>query len=427
MKRIKFFTLGCKVNQYETQGMREILARAGLRESGEGEEPDVVVINTCSVTASADRKSRYLINRSRRLHPGARLIVTGCYAQLDYAELAGMPGVSCVIRNEDKARIAEVFGYSQGETGAGGRQGKEATAAFNLRTRAFLKIQDGCDNRCSYCKIPLMRGPSRSRSFEEVVEEAHTLVENGFKEIVVCGICLGAYGKDFDSGVNLSALLRRIEEAKGLVRIRLSSIEAGDVSEELIETVARSKKICPHFHIPMQSGDDRILQLMNRRYSRHDYLDVVKKVRKALPEAAITTDIIVGFPGEDEGSFNNTIDLVDTLKPSRTHIFPYSPRKGTAAYNFKGRVTDAAMKKRIARLARSADKWARDYQNKFLDREVYVLVEEKAAGDGYCWEGYSDNYIKVRVSHQQDLCNRLIRARIREIAGDYASADCILS
>ncbi|MDD5255763.1 MAG: tRNA (N(6)-L-threonylcarbamoyladenosine(37)-C(2))-methylthiotransferase MtaB [Candidatus Omnitrophica bacterium] len=423
MKNVKFFTLGCKVIQYETQLMRERFERMGIQESGDqGENAGLVVVNTCTVTSGADRKSRYLIQRARRLYPRARIIVTGCYAQLDHEQLSRIEGVSLVVKNEDKPRILELLGYSGDTCQPSGAQG---IGGFESRTRAFIKIQDGCNNRCAYCKIPLVRGPSKSRDAQEIVREAAALTRKGFKEIVLCGICLGSYGKDLPSKTSLAQVLGRIEALEGLLRIRLSSIEAGDVSDELIGVVARSKKICPHFHIPMQSGDGEVLKRMNRRYTPADYLAVVRKIRRAIPEAAVTTDIICGFPGEDEASFARTLEFLRLVSPSRTHIFPYSPRKGTAAESYRGRITGVSLKKRITLLEEAAEESALLYKKSFLGKALPVLIEEEAEGRPARWEGYSHTYIKVRVPGDAGLKNRLVMARVTSVTKDYAAADCI--
>ncbi|MCM8763154.1 MAG: radical SAM protein, partial [Candidatus Omnitrophica bacterium] len=274
----KILTLGCKVNQYESQQIREAYLRQGFQELFDGRPADTYIINTCTVTHHADRASFVLIRRAKRENPQAKIYVTGCLVKMDAAKI--------------KERFPDVSFLDKDEF-------KQGINAFCGHTRAFLKIQDGCDNFCSYCKVALVRGKPRSRPFDEVIHEAQRLVDAGFKEIVLCGICLGSYGKDFGN-VDLVDVLAALEKIKGEFRIRLSSIEFGDVRERLIKKLETSKKLCPHLHIPLQSGDDRILKLMNRKYTAEDYLKLVQELKRRIPLLSITTDVMVGFPGESE-------------------------------------------------------------------------------------------------------------------------------
>ncbi|MDD5568361.1 MAG: MiaB/RimO family radical SAM methylthiotransferase, partial [Candidatus Omnitrophica bacterium] len=319
MPTVKFHTLGCKVNQYDTQSIRERFLGRGFKEARGSRKPDFYLINTCTVTAAADQKSRGIIRRCINENPKAKVIVTGCMVKNDSSELSGIKGVELI--------ISKSF-FSDG------------ISDFSSHTRAFLKIQDGCDNFCSYCKVPLVRGRSRSRLLEDIVEEAGILVKKGFKEIVLTGICLGSYGKDLSmetsKGLNLVAVIEELEKIEGLLRIRLSSIEAGDVTDALIDKLAESNKLCRHLHIPIQSGDDQILRKMRRKYSRKFYINLIKKIKARIPQVAITTDCLVGFPGESEKHFKNTLDLVNRIVPLRVHIFPYSAIKGTSVYSQGG-------------------------------------------------------------------------------------------
>jgi len=419
-KTVAFFTLGCKVNQYETQEMREAFVRAGYREVDVDTPASVCVINTCTVTASADRKSRYFIHRAHAKNPHARIVVTGCYAQLDSEAIRRIHGVTHLVGNRDKHRILEVLCIK-------GRAGREdapkGIRGFFGHTRAFLKIQDGCNNMCSYCKVPLVRGSSKSRPFADVLDEAERLAQNGFKELVLCGICLGAYGRDLRPRRNLAEVLGALENIDGLLRIRLSSIESADVSQELIRLVSGSTKICRHLHIPIQSGDDRVLRLMNRRCRRLDYLRLFAKIKEEVPDVSITTDIITGFPGEEESCFENTIKLVNEVMPSRIHVFPFSPRRGTAASRFECRVPAQIAQRRAMRLRALAAECGRAFNKRFLGRAMPVLIEERIAGDNPAWRGYTDNYIPVRVNSGRDLSNNLIPLFLRRLDADGVVAD----
>lgn len=421
MKTVKFFTLGCKVNQYDTQSIRERFVNAGFKEIDNGRKADTYVINTCTVTASADRKSRYFIHYAYRRNPKARIIVTGCYTVLDSDEIAKIPGVTHIIKNQDKDRILELLN----EHNELNEQNEIGISNFSGHTRAFLKIQNGCNNFCSYCKVPRVRGTSRSRPLDEIVQEANRLAKNGFKEIVLCGICLGSYGKDLQGQKKLVDVIEALEKIEGLLRIRLSSIEAGDISDELIQKMVQSKKLCQHLHIPMQSGDNGILKKMNRNYCREDYLNLIKKIKNSIPEIAITTDVLVGFPGEREDNFQNTINLIGEIVPLRAHIFPYSKRLGTPAAVLKDKINPLVIKERILRLAVISKKCALAYKERFLNKEMDMLIEGRSKKNNKYWEGYTDNYIKVRVKSDKNLKNQLIRARLKKISKDCIEADLL--
>ncbi|MEW6100753.1 MAG: tRNA (N(6)-L-threonylcarbamoyladenosine(37)-C(2))-methylthiotransferase MtaB [Candidatus Omnitrophota bacterium] len=414
MKTIKFYTLGCKVNQYDTQELKERFLSCGFKETSNGKPADYYLINTCTVTQSADRKSRYLINFAHRQNPKAKIIVTGCYAQLDKKDISGISGVTHIIKNSDKQRILEIIG-AQKRLKKQNRLKDSGITAFSGRTRAFLKIQDGCNNLCSYCKVPLVRGKSRSKALIDIVQEAGQLVKNGFKEIVLTGICLGGYGKDLKEKINLVDVISALEKMGGLYRIRLSSIEAGDVSDTLIKKMAVSKKLCPHLHIPIQSGDDEILKKMNRKYKGADYLRLIRKIKSIVPGIAITTDVMVGFPGEGEANFRNTLKLVKKIKPLKAHIFPYSKRKATAAASFKEEINPKIIRERIARLNTVDRLCADDYKKGFLNKKFAVLIEGRHKENRKFYEGFTDNYLPVLVKSESNLNNRLVSIYLKEI------------
>ncbi len=397
MKTVKFLSLGCKVNQYDTQSIRERFLSRGFEESADAEAADVYVVNTCTVTLSADRKSKSALKRCARENPASKIIVTGCLVKKDAETLRALKNVHFIVSKDF---------FPDGIT------------SFSGRTRAFLKVQDGCDNRCSYCKVPLVRGASRSRPPQEILKEASTLVKNGFKEIVLTGICLGSYGKGLYPKAELCGLLASLESIEGLLRIRLSSIEAGDVSPALIERIASSKKICRHLHIPMQSGDDEILRKMNRRYSAAGYLDLVRMARCLMPDIAVSTDIMVGFPGEEERHFNNTLELIRLVQPMRVHIFPFSPRPHTQACGLAGRVDTLAIEKRIRLIQAVAKAAARAYKKKSLGKEALVLFEEERKGSPGIWEGRTEDYLNTCVKTGLSLQNTLARVKIKEVKED---------
>jgi len=421
MKTIKFYTLGCKVNQYDTQEIRERFLRHGFQEINNGRKADVYVINTCTVTAIADYKSRYYIRYAFRQNPKAKIIVTGCYTELDSEEIFKISGVTHIVKNQDKHRILELLNEPRQLS----QPQEKGISNFSGHTRAFLKIQDGCDNFCSYCKVPLVRGASRSKPLNEIVKEAERLLKNGFKEIVLTGICLGAYGRDLNSKVSLVNVIEALEKLDGLLRIRLSSIEASDVSEELIRKMAESKRLCPHLHIPIQSGDDEILKKMNRKYTFEGYLNLIEKIKTLIPEIAITTDVMVGFPRETEENFQNTIKLIQEIMPLKVHIFPYSLRQGTAASNFKDVLNPLVIQERISRLKDVSKECSLAYKKQFLNRNLGVLIEERAKEDKTYWEGYTGNYIKVKVKAEVkvDLKNKIIPLKLKRILKDSVLAD----
>jgi len=413
-KTVYIHTFGCKANQYDTQNMREKLVLSGYQEVGQAKQASVCLINTCTVTHKADSEAINLITRLKKDHPQTRIIVTGCLAQLDKNKIQALSPSIAVLRNREKSNIQA---YLPGEKKKGIVQ-KESITSFKGHTRAFLKIQDGCNNACSYCKVPLARGKSKSKGIQDIYAEACALVAHGFKEIVLTGICLGAYGKDLSQQLNLVNVITRLEAIKGLLRIRLSSLEAADVTSELIEKLAASDKLCRHLHIPMQSGDDGILKKMDRNYDRRYYIGLVKQLRKRIPGIAITTDVLVGFPGENESCFGNTLTLVRAVKPLKVHIFPYSPREHTKAFNFKPRIDIQAIHARVAALKEIERQTSLAFRAQFLKKRVPVLIESASKGTLFSWEGYSDTYIKITVRSKKDLRNKLVSLKITAINTD---------
>jgi len=382
-------TLGCKVNQCDTQSLREGLARLGCRPVSRPQDARLLVVNTCCVTHHADRKSRQAVRHAARLKgEGCRLAVVGCYPGYARGVLQGIPGVDAVFTHEERAGFWEWVGPFCDPVGpvplTDGR--------FSGRTRAFLKVQEGCDNRCSYCVVPLVRGPSKSVSMDEAVSSARRLVAAGHKEIVLTGVNLGAF-RAGGCGEGLIRLIDALEGLPGLARIRLSSIEAPDVTDALIDRMAGSRKLCPHLHVPFQSGDDGVLEHMGKRLRAVDYLDLVTRVRRRLPAAAITCDVIVGYPVETPSAFENTCRFLREVEPLKTHLFTFSPRRGT-------RLETAATRPLAPRLVRDrriqleglTHELAQSYKRRFLGERAEVLVEAEKGGR---WWGHTANYIRV--------------------------------
>jgi threonylcarbamoyladenosine tRNA methylthiotransferase MtaB len=417
MKTVKFYTLGCKVNQYDTQCIRERFAESGFQESDNGRAVDVVVVNTCTVTHRADADSLSIVRKAQRQNPKAKIIVTGCLAELDEKRIRDVSGV-LIVRSRDKENIARFLNRSTGKPA--NRQTKQGISFFKGHTRAFLKIQDGCNHFCSYCKVPLVRGRSRSRSLKDIASEARRLVKNGHQEIVLCGICLGAYGKDLRSQKDVVQVVGALEKIKGLNFIRMSSIELNDITDALIDRMAFSKKLCPHLHIPLQSGDDRILERMNRGYTSADFMNKVLKIKRRIPGLAFTTDLLVGFPGEGEEHFRNTLKAIKRLMPLKVHAFPYSPREGTLAQRKYRKLLDAAViRKRMARLKDLSEDCSRAYKKKFLNRKMDVLIERRWNRNPRFWQGRTPHYMEILVKSDEDMQNRLVRVKLSKIEEGY--------
>ncbi len=397
MKSIKFFTLGCKANQYDTQSIRERFLSKGFRNDLNGAKPDYFLINTCTVTSGADQKSRNIIRRCIQSNPKAKVIVTGCLVEKDWDSLADIPGISLVIKKSF---------FPEGISG------------FNQHTRAFLKIQDGCDNFCTYCKVALVRGKKRSKSIKQVLKEAKKLVACGFQEIVLTGICLGEYGKGLSPKKDLVDIINLLTKIEGLSRLRLSSIEAGDVSIKLIKCLASSKKLCRHLHIPIQSGDNGILKRMNRKYTSQKYLNLISMIKRHIPGVSITTDCLVGFPGETEENFNNTVNLVRKILPLKAHIFPYSMRPGTKAANFSELVDAKTINSHCAKLEKASKECRYEFMRGFIGKKVMLLIEGVAKKEIGYLEGLTDNYLKVRVPFKPGLNNKIVQVKLKHIAGD---------
>ncbi|MEA1964777.1 MAG: tRNA (N(6)-L-threonylcarbamoyladenosine(37)-C(2))-methylthiotransferase MtaB [Candidatus Aerophobetes bacterium] len=413
-RTVALATLGCKVNQYETEFIRERLEESGFVIVPFKGKADIYIINTCTVTQKAARKSRELINQVKKRNKEAFLILTGCYAQAEGESLKKrFPWIDLVVENEDKLKIDRLM-EPEGETLT---SRNSFIHTFHNHNRAFVKIEDGCNQFCNYCIIPYVRGDKiRSRRSGEIIAEIKGLVKNGFKEIVLGGINLALYGEDLTSRASLVNFLKMISSLKeDNIRIRLSSLEPHLITEELIDFIADSSLVCPHFHFPLQSGDKKVLKRMGRRYTPCEYRNLVGKIRKKIPSVAITTDIIVGFPGEGEKEFLNTYHFLEDIKFSRLHIFRFSPRKGTSACSMGPRVTERVKRERSKKLREMGKIHSLEFASHFLNRSLRVLVEEKRDSLSGLLTGYTDNYIRVFIRGEENLKNRLVKVRLTEI------------
>ena len=429
MKKAASFALGCKVNQYESEAIAELFAEKGYEIVGIDEEADVYVINTCTVTNFGDKKSRQLIRKVKRQNENAIVAVVGCYAQTAPKELMEITGVNLVIGTKDRAQIVEMVEQYDRANGVENHVSDimkervfEPLSIQKLanRTRAYLKIQDGCSQYCSYCIIPYARGPIRSREPQEVVAEVKRLAENGFKEVVLTGIHVASYGKD-RRDTSLPDILKQVHEVEGIERIRFSSIEPNVVTEEFAQTMAALPKVCDHFHLSLQSGCDKTLKEMNRKYDTEKYRQAAATLRKYLPKVALTTDIIVGFPGETEEDFRESYAFAEEIGFAKIHVFPYSPKRGTPAAARKDQLLNAVKAERSHTLIQLSDKMAADFLADAVGTDAEVLYE-RAVGDGI-YEGHTTNYMKVHGRSEVDLTNRICKTHITRAEGEMLFGD----
>ena len=399
-RRVKFQTLGCRLNQYETQAIREQFLSAGYCETENDQEADLLVLNTCTVTNESDKENRYLIRRFHRENPDAKIVVTGCYVERNEFEIKSLPGVTLTVLNRQKAQLFNLFESCTSLTFAPIELPSKRTytpltiSEFEGKTRAFIKVQDGCNHACSFCKVVLVRGPARSRAIEDVVEEAKRLCDQGFKEIVLTGIQLGSYGYDLKKRQMLCDIIERLSCIDGLERIRLSSIEPTDVTNELIEMIAQNDRVCSHLHIPLQSGNDEVLKRMNRRYRRDFFRGLIQNLDFQVPDFVLTTDVMIGFPGESLEQFENTVEILSETKPYKLHIFPYSAREGTRAAGFSDLIDPVEMNRRRDILLSLENELRTQIQRRYVSRRLNVLTEEGKCEDGWV-NGRSANYLKV--------------------------------
>jgi threonylcarbamoyladenosine tRNA methylthiotransferase MtaB len=428
-KTVAFYTLGCKLNFSETSSIGRQLTEAGMKKVPFEAGADVYVVNTCSVTDNADKKCKKIVKEALRHNPNAFVAIVGCYAQLKPNEIAKIPGVDMVLGAAEKFNIENYLDDISKREVAVVKEGKikevldyHASYSIGDRTRSFLKVQDGCDYFCSFCTIPLARGKSRSDTIENVVKQATEIVSQGIKEIVLTGVNTGDFGVDTDE--NFYQLLQALEKVEGLERIRISSIEPNLLTNEIIELVAQSKNIVPHFHIPLQSGSDKILQSMRRRYLTELYTSRVEKIKELMPHCCIGVDVIVGYPGEEHADFIDTYNYLNELNISYLHVFTYSERVNTTAYKLPGKVNMSERADRSKMLHILSDKKRLAYYNEHIGNTYPVLWE--AENDQDVMYGFTSNYIKVKTKYDPMLVNEIIDVEITAIDTDDMVAKCKL-
>lgn len=423
MKKVSFYTLGCKLNQAETAVMAEQFEEIGIKIVPFGEPADLCVINTCTVTGKTDYRCRQMIRRAKKDSPEAKIAVVGCYAQLRPEKISEIGGVDFIFGSDQKFSLVEYLTSSESknipitETSANRSFKNPAPGNFWDHTRAFLKIQDGCDNLCSYCTVPLARGKSRSDTPAHIVDMAKQLAHQGHKEIVITGVHIGRYGFDLSPKQNLLVLLQKLEEIETIERIRLSSLEPLEINNDLIQWIATSDKICHHLHIPLQSGDPDVLKRMNRNYTGDRFLEAVQKVHSSLPGSGLGTDVIVGFPGETEAQFQNSVEMVEKLPFTYLHVFSYSRRPGTRAFHFPNQVDAKEIKRRSEILRSIGRRKKKEFLKSHIGRTVRVLWEEKHTDR---WmSGLTDTYVKVRAKTDARFINRITAARVERADEDF--------
>ena len=438
MKKAALHNLGCKVNAYETEAMQEMLEKAGYEIVPFREGADVYIINTCTVTNIADRKSRQMLHRARKMNPDAVVVAAGCYVQAQNTRENTDPCIDIVLGNNHKKDLIKVLEEYEAKKAA---QKESADAAEksdvqkNIQdieeigqtkeyeklhltkpgehTRAYIKVQDGCNQFCTYCIIPYVRGRVRSRTVEDVLDEVRTLAGNGYQEVVLTGIHLSSYGIDFDGNRHLLSLIQAVHQIEGIRRIRLGSLEPGIITDEFARALSDLPKMCPHFHLSLQSGCDDTLKRMNRRYTSEEYYEKCCILRRYFDNPALTTDVIVGFPGETEEEFQKSRDFVDKVDFYETHIFKYSRREGTKAAAMENQVSEQEKARRSAVLIELGEKKRKAYEQSFLGKEVEVLVEEEAVIEGRPMQtGHTKEYIRIAFEGDKSLKNTIVKVRV---------------
>lgn len=402
-KKFKLATLGCRTNQYESAAYANQLRQMGYVEALDGEEADVCVVNTCTVTEGADRSSRHQIRQLSRQHPSAKIFVTGCLADRLPQELEQMSEVDFVASNREKETLLKQLAPE-------GELPEFAIDQFGGHTRAFVKVQDGCNSFCTYCIIPYVRGRSRSRKKESILKEVEQLVANGYKEVVITGVNVG----DYDGGgenLTLAQLVREIDQISGLERLRISSIDPDEVDDDLLDAVINGKTTCHSMHIVLQSGSNAVLKKMNRKYTRQMFVEAIEKCKHASSDFTFTTDIIVGFPGEAEGDFAQTLDIMEEVAFAKVHMFPYSVRERTRAALYPNRVSQEIIKDRKQQVLRLSEKIAFSLRNRYVGREMDVLMEDR---DGEFFSGHTENFLNVLVPQKGMQSNQIHRVKMVE-------------
>jgi threonylcarbamoyladenosine tRNA methylthiotransferase MtaB len=421
MKRVAITTLGCKTNQFESAAMSEKFEKSGYNMVPFSAEADIYIINSCTVTARTDAETRRLIRRARRLNPAARIVATGCYAQVAPEELERLPEVDSVLGNHEKQDIIALVesGESRISNIAADREtGPLKLESFAEHTRAFLQAQNGCNSFCAYCIVPYARGRSRSVPLEDVLQGVRDLADNGYQEIVLTGIHLGAYGLDLTPAVTLTDLVRRIDSERLVPRLRIGSVEPNEVTDELLELMASSEIICPHLHLPLQSGSDSVLKRMGRRYTADFFRNLVTRISASIPNVFIGADVIAGFPGESDAEFNETLQLIKDLSFSDLHVFPYSSRPGTKAADMSDQVPGSVIKKRAELLRDCATLKKAEFLAKQAGIKLQVLIQGYDANT-LMRKGISRNYITVHFPGQTGTINTEQTVTVTAVAGEH--------
>ena len=414
MKKVAFYTLGCKVNQYETNAMIEQFIKANYKIVDFEGIADIYVINTCTVTNMSDRKSRQIIRRVKQINPNSILVVTGCYAQVASKELEKIEEIDLILGNTEKKDIVKITENYTGKINLTDINNQKefvdfGTTTYTEKTRAVIKVQDGCNNFCSYCIIPYAKGRVRSRNLENIIKEIESIVKKGIQEVVITGIHVASYGLDFkDKNISLIDLLEEINKIEGLKRIRLGSLEPNIITDEFVERLKKVDKICDHFHLSLQSGCDDTLKRMNRKYTTEDFEKVVERLRANFPNVALTTDIIVGFPGETEEEFNITYKYLEKIKFYQMHVFKYSQRKGTRAAVMPNQIDGNIKEERSHRLIELSNKNEKDFLNNYIGKTVEVLFEQE---EGEYTKGHTSNYIMVKIN-KKGIENKIMKVKI---------------
>lgn len=419
-KKIAFITLGCKVNLYDTEAMAELFTEKGYEVVDFEEYADVYLINTCTVTNLGDKKSRQMIRRAKRINPNSVVVATGCYAQVASEEVAKIEGINIVIGTKNRSEIVDTVenyvlenGVVNNVSDIMGEKEFEPLQISRLtnRTRAYIKIQEGCNRYCTYCIIPYARGPIRSRKPDDVMAEVQKLADNGFKEIVLTGIHIASYGLDLGN-IKLADIIEKVHSVDGIERIRFSSMEPLAIDDEFVARMAKLPKVCDHYHLSLQSGCDRTLKRMNRKYNSEQYAEACQRLRTSFPNVAITTDIIVGFPDETEEDFKQSLDFAQKMRLDKIHTFPYSPKRGTPAAKMKNQISGDVKSQRSKEMIALSDKMNIEFLNNNLGKTVAVLFEDTENG---FWQGHTTNYIKVLVKSDDNLNNRIVNVKLDKI------------
>ena len=425
-KCVAFLTLGCKTNQYETNGMMQKFLDAGYKICKPEENPDIYVVNTCTVTNIADRKSRQALRKIKEKNKNLIVIAVGCYAQVAREKLEEMQEIDIILGNKEKKDIVKYVEEFTSKTVDVGDISKQkdfdeyGCVTYTEKTRTTIKIQDGCNQFCTYCLIPYARGRIRSRNKENILQEAKKVAEHGIKEIVLTGIHIASYGKDWDLNYKLIDLLEDLNKIDGIERIRLGSLEPTIITKEFVERLKKLEKVCKHFHLSLQSGCNETLKRMNRKYTVEEFEKVCNLLRENFKDVNLTTDIIVGFPGETEEEFNKTYEFLKKIKFYKMHVFKYSKRDGTIAANMQNQVEGAISEKRSQKLIELSEKNQKEYNEKYIGKTISVLFEEKR--DGF-WIGHTDNYIDVKFKSEEDLENKIKNVVAKKVEDEFIIAE----